>query len=134
MPTVTVYYKQCPDCHQKWAARLSQQNVIRVGREVFVCKCRKEWPTGCAEWSHLSREQKRAYFISSAEIGVLFLCTFIPPLFGYFIANGWPGAFKAAGGGFAVGVLFVGFLWLIKLFLVGLSLRRCPAVSLSGGH
>jgi len=127
MPTVTVYYNQCPDCGQKWAARLSEQEVIRVGREVYVCKCKKEWPTGCVEWIHLSRPEQREYFVSTAEIGVLTICTTIPPLFGYFIGNGLPAAFRAALWGFLAGVVFIGILWGIKLCIVGLSLRRCPA-------
>lgn len=129
MPRVTIYYKQCPDCGQKWAARLSQQEVIRLGRETFTCKCKKQWPTGCVEWNHLSREQRRAYFVSTAEIGVLVICTFMPALFGYFIGNGWPSALNAAAWGFVVGVAFVAVLWLIKVSMVGLSLRRCPAVA-----
>jgi hypothetical protein len=128
MARVTVYYKQCPDCGQKWATQLSQSQVIRLGREAFICKCKRQWPTGRVEWNHLSHEQRRAYFISSAEIGVLVICTIMPALFGYFIGNGWPSALKAEAWGFVVGAVFVAVLWLIKLSLVGLSLRRCPAV------
>ena len=129
MHTVTVYYQQCPDCGQKWSAQLSRTQVIRLGKEIFVCKCNKEWPTGHGEWSHLSREQRHAYFISQAEIGVLVICTIMPALFGYFIGEGWSSALRAGIWGFAVGAVFVAILWLIKIGLVGLSLRRCPAVA-----
>jgi len=125
---VTVYYQQCPDCGQKWATQLSSnQQVIRLGKEIFICKCEKRWPTGRIEWSHLGRKQRRQYFISSAEIGVLLICTFVPPLFAYFIGNGWPSALVAMGWGFVCGIVFVACLWLIKAILVGLSLRRCPS-------
>jgi hypothetical protein len=87
---VTVYYKRCPDCGQKWATQLSQSQVIRLGKEAFICKCNKRWQTGRVEWSHRSREQRRAYFVSSAEIGVLVICTIMPALIG----NGWSSARK----------------------------------------
>jgi hypothetical protein len=129
MPTVTVYYDRCPECGQKWSARLSQQNVIRVGREVFVCKCGKGWSTGYTEWSHLSPKKRRDYFISSAEIGVLMICTVVPPLFAYFIEKSWAPVLRATGWGFCVGLAFAAVLWLIKLCIIGLSLRRCPAAN-----
>lgn len=135
MARVTVYYKKCPDCGQKWATQLSpNQQVIRLGKETFTCKCKKQWPTGRVEWSHLSREQRRAYFVSSAEIGVLVICTIMPALFGYFIGNGWSSALRAGIWGFGVGVMFAAVLWLVKISLVGLSLRRCPAVAPDPNH
>jgi len=123
---VTIYYKHCPDCGENWAAQLSQSRVIRLGKEFYICKCNKQWPTGRVEWSHLSREQRRTYFVSTAEIGVLVICTIMPALFGYFIGNGWSAALRAGIWGFGVGVVFAAFLWLIKISLVGLSVRRCP--------
>jgi len=129
MITVKVYYQKCPECGQTWAARLSEQEIVRIGKEVFICKCNKEWPTGCTEWTHLNTGQRRDYFVSTAEIGVLLICTFIPPLFGYFISGGWNAALRAGMWGFLVGVVFVSVLWAIKGCIVGLSLRRCPAES-----
>jgi hypothetical protein len=49
-----------------------------LGKEAFICKCNKQWPIGRVEWSLLSREQGRAYFVSSGEIGVLVICTIMP--------------------------------------------------------
>ena len=129
MPTVTVYHQQCPNCGQRWSARLSEQQVIRIGRESFRCNCGAIWPTGSLEWSHLLPKQRREYFVSTAEIGVLVVCVLIPPLFAYFIANGWHSALRAFGWGFCTGLVFVAFLWLIKLAIVALSLRRCPPAS-----
>ena len=60
---------------------------------------------------------------------MLVICTIMPALFGYFIGNGWSSALLAGIWGFAVGVVFVAVLWLIKIRLVGLSLRRCPAIA-----
>lgn len=127
--TVTVYYKKCPDCGERWAAQLSQTEVIRLGKEVFVCKCNKQWPTGRVEWAHLSRAQRRAYFVSTAEIGVLVICTIMPALFGYFVGNGWSSALSWSLWGFAFGVVFVAVLWSIKAVLVAISLRRCATAS-----
>ena len=127
MPTVTVYYNHCPDCGQKWSARLSQSAVTRIGKEVFKCKCGKLWPTGYREWCHLQAKERRGYFLSEAEIGVLTICTFVPPLFAYFVANGWISALRASGWGFCVGLVFVAILWIIKLCIVALSRRRCPS-------
>jgi hypothetical protein len=126
LPQVTVYYKECPICGQKWAERISQSRVIRLGKETFICKCKKQWPTGRVEWSHLSRDQRRAYFVSTAETGVLVISTIMPALFGYFVGNGGPAALRAGIWGLGVGVLLAGVLWMIKLWLVALSLRRSP--------
>ncbi|MCI0423530.1 MAG: hypothetical protein L0312_30650, partial [Acidobacteria bacterium] len=87
MPSVTIYYQKCPKCGETWSAQLSQARVLRVGKEAFVCKCGTAWPTGRMEWIHLNTEQRRAYFVSTAEIGVLVICLLAPALFGYFIGN-----------------------------------------------
>jgi hypothetical protein len=126
LPTVTVYYHYCPDCNQKWAEHLSQANVIRVGREKFVCKCNKEWNTGNVEWAHLDKKQRKSYLLSSAEIGVILICTLVPPVFGYFTGPGWRAALEAGAWGFAVGFAFACILWMIKAVLIMVSLRRCP--------
>lgn len=125
--TSVMSYYQCAQCKQRWGFRYSESPVIRVGKEIFVCRCGKSWPTGYVEWAHLNAQQRRDYFISTAEIGVLVICTFIPALFGYAIGErGWRSALVAAGGGLAVGLVFVLILWTIKLGIVGLSLRRRP--------
>ena len=124
MSTVTVYYQKCPKCGQTWSAQLSQARVIRIGKEVFVCRCGTEWPTGRIEWVRLNQAQRRAYFVSTAEIGVLVICTLSPALFGYFIGDGWRSALKAAGWGLLVGAGFVLVLWGIKLCIVGVSKFR----------
>src|SRR4051812_18520144 len=99
--SVKVYRQACPDCGCEWAQQLSsRQDVIRIGKEAYVCKCPKTWTTGRIEWNHLSRERRRLYFFSEAEIGVLAICTLVPPLFGYFISDGWRGAMKAGSWGF----------------------------------
>lgn len=132
MARVTVYYRYCPDCRQKWAEHLSQSKVTRIGKETFVCKCNKSWPTGNVEWARLGKGERRSYFLSSAEIGVLLISLLVPPLFGYFIGPGWVSALRAGAWGLAVGSLFVLFLWLIKVCIVAFSLRRCPAATQSG--
>ncbi len=123
---VKVYYKKCPDCGSTWSAQLSQQEVIRLGKEFYVCKCKKQWPTGHAEWANLTAEQRKEYFFSTAEAGVLLLWTVSPALFGYFIGSGWGSAVNAGAWGFLFGVVWIGFLWLVKMTFVKLSLRRCP--------
>src|SRR5438128_696153 len=130
------YYNRCPDCGTSWSDRLSQQKVIRIGKETFVCKCPKEWPTGCTEWAHLGEAEKKSYFFSTAEIGVLGICTVLPAIFGFFVGDhGWHSAVYAAVWGAIVGLVFGLFLWSIKCVLVGLSLRRVsrPAGTLSRG-
>ena len=133
---VKVYYKKCPDCGSTWSAQLSQTKVIRLGRETYTCKCPKEWPTGHTEWAHLTPRQCKEYFFSSAEIGVLVICTVMPALFGYFVgAQGLISAAIAAGWGLVVGLSFVAFLWFLKMVYVKLSLRRLPhpVTELHGG-
>ena len=127
---VKVYYQKCPDCGQTWSTQLSQAKVIRLGKEVYVCKCNKAWPTGHVEWVHLTPEQRRQYFFSTAEIGVLVISVLAPALFGFFVASGahWTpamGALVAASYGFLVGLVFVAILWALKMLYVRLSLRRC---------
>ncbi|MGH9531427.1 MAG: hypothetical protein ACRD2Q_03485 [Terriglobales bacterium] len=124
MPSVTVYYQKCPTCGRTWSAQLSQSAVTRIGKEVFVCKCGIEWPTGRVEWFRLTPRQQRAYFFSEVEVGVLAICTLVPPLFGYFIGDGWRTALKAAVWGFLVGAGFVLVLWGMKLCIVGASRFR----------
>lgn len=133
---VRVYYQKCPDCGSTWNARLSEYDVIRIGREVFVCKCGKEWPTGNTEWSHLPSGKKRSYFFSQAEIGVLLIATIVPALFGYFAGDhGWRSAVFAFGWGLAIGLVIDAVLWCFKMAIVGLSLRRAPyaVADLHGG-
>ena len=131
MVYVRVYYQKCPDCGQTWSAQLSQFKVIRLGKESYVCKCKKAWPTGNVEWVHLTPEQRRGYFFSQAEIGVLVISVLAPALFGFFLA-GWVhrtpamGALVAASYGLLLGFVFVGILWSLKMLYVRLSLRRCP--------
>lgn len=123
---VKVYYQKCRECGSTFNAKLSQSNVIRVGKEVFVCKCKTAFDTGKKEWAHLSMGERRGYFFSQAEIGVLLICTFIPGLFAYFIGNGIESALSAITWGFLVGVAFILVLWMIKSVIVKTSLRRCP--------
>lgn len=99
---VKVYYQKCPGCGQTWSARVDNRTTeLRVGKEIFVCKCGTEHPTGNSEWAHLDSKQRRSYFFGSAEIGSLVICTFMPALFAYFIgANGLRSAATAAAGAF----------------------------------
>jgi len=122
---VRVYYRKCPYCGSTWAPRFSNQPVVRVGREFYVCKCGIGWPTGATEWVHLTEKQKRAYLVSTAEVGLLLMATVAPALFGYFIGPGWRTALKAGLWGLLVGVvLLVLFLWTLKGLFIALSLRR----------
>jgi hypothetical protein len=124
---VRVYYRQCPDCRAKWSSQVSTVNVIRLGKESFTCKCKKQWLTGHWEWAHLSSSARRAYFISEAEIGVLLLSVGTPALFAWFLAeHRISGALTAAAYGLLFGLLFVAVLWCLKSIYVRLSLRRCP--------
>jgi len=127
MPMVKVYYQKCPDCGQTWSAQLSETSVIRIGREVFACKCGNDWSTGRVEWAHLTPEQRQEYFFSTAEIGVMVISTIFPALFGYFVGSkGWHSALIAGLWGGLVGLVICSFLWLMKMFIVWRSLRRLP--------
>lgn len=125
---VKVYYEECPECGQTWSERVVQHtSEIRVGKEVFVCKCGIEHPTGNIEWAHLDSRQRKSYFFGSAEIGTVAIATFMPGLFGYFIGDyGLRSALAAASWGFLVGLAFAGFLWSVRMVNVKLSLSRCP--------
>ena len=135
MYVVRVYYQKCPDCGSTWSTQLSQQRVIRLGKEFYVCKCKKQWPTGHTEWAHLTPEQRKEYFFSTAEIGVLLICTVCPALFGYFIGSGWRSALNAGTWGIVVGIVWIGFLWVLKMIFVKFSLRRSPhpVIDVRGG-
>jgi hypothetical protein len=133
---VKVYYNKCPDCGRTWSARFSEANVIRLGRETYTCKCPKEWQAGHIEWVHLTPEQRKSYFFSTAELGVVVMCVLAPALFGYFVGSrGFISAGIAAGWGLLVGLGWVGFLWFLKVIYVKLSLRRLPhpVTDLRGG-
>ena len=124
---VKVFYNKCPDCGQTWSAQLSQAEVIRLGKETFTCKCGKVWPTGHAEWAHLSATQRRGYFLSTAEIGVAIIFVLLPPIFGYIIGvHGWRSALTGLIWGGAIGAVIIGICWVLKSIYVALSLRRCP--------
>ena len=89
---VKVLYDKCPTCKQIWGARLSQADVIRIGKETFVCKCGTAWRTGRVEWAHLTPRMRHSYFLSTAEIGVLVLCPLAGALFASLVtANKWMG-------------------------------------------
>lgn len=127
MPYVRVFYQKCPTCGQTWSTQLSQADVIRLGKEHFVCKCGIEWPTKHIEWAHLTPAQRRSYFLSTAEIGVLILAPLTGGLFTLFIARKpWLGLLSGLAGGLVVAALFVAAMWSLKYVFVKLSLRRCP--------
>ena len=127
-----VFYQRCPTCKQTWAAELSQADVIRIGKEVFVCTCGIAWPTGRVEWAHLTPRMRRPYFLSTAEIGVVILSPLVGALFTFFIArNKWMGLLWGIFGGLAVAAVFLAVMWTLKLMFVILSLRRCPPEPLS---
>jgi hypothetical protein len=129
---VRVFYKKCPTCKQTWSAQLSQADVIRIGKEAFVCKCGTAWPTGRVEWAHLTPRMRRSYFLSTAEIGVLILCPFMGGLFTFFIAQDkWMGLLWGILDGLVVAAVFVAFMWALKFTIVKFSLRRCPLDLLS---
>lgn len=127
MAHVTVYYQKCPTCGQTWSSRLVENSTeMRVGKEVFVCKCGIEHPTGNVEWAHLDPKQRKSYFFGSAEIGAVIICTLLPALFAYFVANGWTSALTAGGYGLLFGLAVVAVLWSVRMVNVRVSLRRCP--------
>lgn len=127
MFSVTVFYQKCPTCKQTWSAQLSQAEVIRIGKEMFICKCGTAWPTGRLEWAHISPRMRRSYFLSTAEIGVLILGPFAGALFAFFLAqNRWIGLLWGILGGLAVAAVFVAFMWALKLTIIKFSLHRCP--------
>jgi hypothetical protein len=71
--------------------------------------------------------ERRAYFVSEAEIGILFLSVGTPALFALFLAqHRITGALTAAAYGLLVGLAFVVVLWGLKSIYVRASLRRCP--------
>lgn len=128
MPSIPVHYNKCQSCGQTWSVQLSPQtDVIRLGREHFTCKCGIAWETGHFEWAHLTPAQRRSYFFSTAEIGVLLLGPFTGALFTFFIArNRWLGLLWGLLGGFVVAALAATFMWTLKYIFIRLSLRRCP--------
>jgi hypothetical protein len=132
---VKVYYQKCPDCGATWSAQLSKVKVIRLGREAFICKCNKAWPTGHIEWAHLTEDERRGYFFSQAEVGVLLICSLVPALFGYFVgSHGFASTTYAAAWGFVVGISCIAILWFIKIGFVWVSLRRVPQAGSSIPH
>lgn len=86
---VQVYDQKCPTCGQTSSRLVEKSTEVRVGKEVFRCKCGIEHPIGNVEWAHLDPKQRTDYFFGSAEIGSVLICTFMPALFAYFVANGW---------------------------------------------
>ncbi len=124
---VKVYYQECPNCGDTWSEQLSKANVIRLGKEFHTCKCDRQWPTGHTEWAHLTPRQRRRYFVSEAEIGVLAISTGTPLLFAPFLAQRpLHGAVTAAAYGLLFGLAFDAVLWFLKATYVRLSLRRVP--------
>ena len=123
---VKVYYQKCPQCGAKFNERLSQSSVLRVGKETYVCRCNTAFDTGKKEWAHLSVDERRGYFFSQAEIGVMLISAVVPGVFGYFVGSGIESAVSASAWGFLFGAAFVGILWTIKTIIVKTSLRRCP--------
>jgi|GEM_PF-4413949 len=124
---VKVYYNRCPSCGSTWSTRLIEQtSEIRLGKEEFVCECGISYKTGNIEWAHLDEKQRRGYFFSSVEAGIVVICTLVPPLFAYFVADGWRSAFKTAAWGTAIAAVFVLLSWAIKAICVKQSLRRLP--------
>lgn len=127
MVYIRVFYNKCPTCKQTWSAQLSHADVVRIGKEVFICKCGVAWETGHVEWAHLTPAQRRGYFLSTAEIGVFILAPFVGGLFAFFVArNRWFGLVWGLLGGFVVAAVAVAFMWSLKYVFVRLSLRRCP--------
>ena len=127
-----VHYQKCPTCRQTWNAQLGTTNVIRLGKETYTCKCGIDWETGRVEWSHLTPRQRRSYFLSTAEIGVLILWPFVGGLFTYFIAKDklW-GLIWGVVGGLLVAGVFVLVMWWLKFAFARASLRRSPLDRLS---
>lgn len=129
---LNVFYQKCPTCKQTWSAQLSQADVIRIGKETFVCKCKTAWPTGRVEWAHLTPQMRRSYFLSTAEIGALILGPFTGGLFAFFLAqNRWIGLLRGILGGLVVASVFVAVMWALKFTFVMFSLHRCPPELLS---
>lgn len=127
-----IFYQKCPTCKQTWSTQLSQADVIRIGKELFVCRCGTAWPTGRVEWAHITPHMRRSYFLSTAEIGVLVLWPLTGGLFALFIAqNKWMGLLWGILGGLAVAAVFVAAMWALKLVIVKSSLHRCPPNPLS---
>jgi hypothetical protein len=127
-----VYYQKCPTCKQTWSAQLGTAKIIRIGEETYTCKCGISWETGRVEWAHLTPQQRRSYFLSTAEVGVLILWPFVGGLFTFFIAkNKWMGLLWGIVGGLLVAAFFVLVMWGFKYMFVRLSLKRCPLDRLS---
>ena|SRR5579859_4081621 len=120
-------YETCPKCRQRWNARLRDRHtVIRVGNETFVCRCGDKHWTGLLEWCHLTELQRREYFVSPLEVGVLITCIFASPFFAYFIGDGMKSAATALRWGALIGLGSAAISWTIKILVIKISLRRCP--------
>jgi hypothetical protein len=124
---VRVHYKVCQNCGRKFGASLDPHSpAVRVGEEVYVCKCGVLYDTGKKEWANLDLKSRFDYFASTGEIGTMAICLIMPALFGYFVGPGWHWALKAASWGFLVGLSFIFLFWMGKMVVVKLSLRRVP--------
>jgi len=127
---VTIYYQVCSKCGKKFSAKLYPNSTeVRIGKETYRCSCGEEYSTGHREWANLAEEERRGYFVSSAEIGVVIISTAMPALFAYFVFDGWRSAGRAAVWGLLVGLVIIAFLWTIKIVIVKLSKRRVPVVA-----
>jgi len=127
MAHVTVYYNICQKCGRKFNQRLSQSSEVRVGKEVFTCKCGEQYTTGLMEWTHLTPKRRFDYFVSSGEIGLLLICTLAPALFAFFISgHKVDTTLRVTSWGLLVAAIGIGISWSIKMLVVKRSLKRVP--------
>ena len=84
---IFVNYQHCPKCSNTFCWTL-RPDALRVGEEVFVCKCGERYSSGKHEWAHLSKTQKFFYFCSESAVGIMLLL----PFMGIIAVYHWAGA------------------------------------------
>lgn len=124
---VKVHYQVCQKCGRKFQASLDpHSSAVRVGKEIYRCRCGEKYATGKKEWANLAARERFHYFVSTGEVGMLMICIITPALFGYFVGPGFHSALRAASYGLVVGLGFISIFWIGKIVVVKLSLRRVP--------
>ena len=81
----------CDDCARevtKQVRRRESHSWQPMGAEKFRCACGHNWPTGAAEWDHLSDREKRNRVNGSIVLNaVLVFFASIVALAGYFLSS-----------------------------------------------
>src|SRR5947209_1932557 len=103
---MNVYWDSCEVCGDKWSERLTnEENEIRVGKEIYICKCEIPHNTGNREWTHLTKEQRYGYFRGFSFLEKAMFVTFViifPVLFGLLGEAGDGGPVERTALGFAI--------------------------------